>query len=380
MIFDRGNNLIKSVFKVNNTILENVKTTKYLRFTIHTKNCSFVPTLDDLSIKAKRTIYSLNNKTKISKFPLKLALKLFESLIKPILLYGAEVWGPYCNFDYIKWEPSKIEMTHTQFLKRALGCNFQTSNIMTRGEVGARPLLLDVKMKAINYIKSIFDRPSDIPYAALAFEMNNNNTPNFFRYINVNDTNISTENKKRLKTILYDDYDKYWRSIIIESSKALAYKKIKQNVSTENYLFAVKNMRHKTALSRLRLSNHKLYIETGRHLRPKLERSKRKCFICKNEIEDEIHFVVNCPLYSTERNKLFHAIRYTSKHFDQLKTDEQKFIFIMTNEDTNVMKQLAKYTYNAMQIREKVINIDNASKCFQSYVLIEPLRNVQDKS
>ena len=77
---------------------------------------------------------------------------------------------------------------------------------------------------------------------------------------------------------------------------------------------------------------------------------------------------------------MLHTIRYTNKHFDQLKTDEQKFIFIMTNEDTNVMKQLAKYTYNAMQIREKVINIDNASKCFQSYVLIEPLRNVQDKS
>ena len=180
--------------------------------------------------------------------------------------------------------------------------------------------------------------------------------------------------------ILYDDYNIYWRCKIIESTKALTYNKLKQNVSTENYLFVVKNIRHKTALSRLRLSNHKLCIETGRHLRPKLERSKRKCFICKNKIEDEIHFVVNCPLYSSERNILFHTIRYTSKHFDRLNTDEQKFIFIMTNEDTNVMKQLAKYTYNAMQIRKKVINIDNAGKCFQSYVQIDPLRNVQDKS
>ena len=202
----------------------------------------------------------------------------------------------------------------------------------------------------------------------------------FFRYVKVNDSNLITENRKRLKIILYDDYDRYWRRKIIESTTAITYNKFKQNVCTENYLIDVKNIRHKTALSRLRLSNHKLCIEIGRHLRPKLERSKRKCFICKDKIEDEIHFVVNCPLYSSERNILFHTIKYTCKHFDRLNTDEQKFIFIMTNENTNVMKQLAKFTYNSMQIRKKVIDIDNAGKCSQSYVQIEPLRNVRDRS
>ena len=132
MIFNRGNNLIKSEVNIKKVVLENVKIMKYLGFTISSKNCSFLRTLDDLSIKAKRVIYTLNSKTKISRFPIKLALMLFDVLIKPILLYGAEVWGPYTNFDYSKWEGSKIEMTHTQFLKRAIGCNFHSSNIMTR--------------------------------------------------------------------------------------------------------------------------------------------------------------------------------------------------------------------------------------------------------
>ena len=52
-------------------------------------------------------------KTKISRYLIKLALKLFDALIKPILLYGAEVWGPYTNFDYNKWEGSNVEMTYT---------------------------------------------------------------------------------------------------------------------------------------------------------------------------------------------------------------------------------------------------------------------------
>ena len=51
----------------------------------------------------------------------------------------------------------------------------------------------------------------------------------------------------------------------------------------------------------------------------------------------------------------------------------------MTNEDTNAMKQLAKYTYNAMQIRKTVIDINNVAKCFQAYVRIEPLGSLQDK-
>ena len=169
MIFNRGNNLIKSEFNIKKAGLENVKIMKYLGFTISSKNCSFLRTLDDLSIKAKRVIYTLNSKTKISRFPIKLALKVFDVLIKPILLYGAEVWRPYTNFDYSKWEGSKIEMTHTQFLKRAVGCNFHSSNIMTRGELGVRPLLTDVNIRVTTYIKNILERQDATVYSALEF-------------------------------------------------------------------------------------------------------------------------------------------------------------------------------------------------------------------
>ena len=56
--------LIKSEFKINNVVIENVKSIKYLGFTRTAKNCSFLPTLEDLSIKANRAIYTLNTKSK----------------------------------------------------------------------------------------------------------------------------------------------------------------------------------------------------------------------------------------------------------------------------------------------------------------------------
>ena len=111
-------------------------------------------------------------------------------------------------------------------------------------------------------------------------------------------------------------------------------------------------MKHKIALSRFRLSNHALMIEKGRHL--KIDKNERKCFFCENKIENEEHFLINCPLYSPERTVLENVctekcIRY--EHF----TDEQKFIFLMSNENEKIIKTLGKFISNSLIIRDKII-------------------------
>ena len=45
----------------------------------------------------------------------------------------------------------------------------------------------------------------------------------------------------------------------------------------------------------VRLSNHKLAIETGRYSRPFKKPEGRICPICKIEMEDEYHFLNICP-------------------------------------------------------------------------------------
>ena len=84
-----------------------------------------------------------------------------------------------------------------------------------------------------------------------------------------------------------------------------------------------------------------------------LERYDRKCVICKDDVEDENHFIMNCPLYSNQRfplNRLF-----KNNRFFQLCNDDQKFIFIMTNENEDVMVELAKFIFSATIIREEAI-------------------------
>ena len=75
-----------------------------------------------------------------------------------------------------------------------------------------------------------------------------------------------------------------------QSNKMRTYRLFKtiDNEKCEDYLHQVTNMRHRRALTKLRLSNHKLAIETGRsYSRPFKKPEERICLICKIEIKDE---------------------------------------------------------------------------------------------
>ena len=108
-------------------------------------------------------------------------------------------------------------------------------------------------------------------------------------------------------------------------------------------------------MCRFRVSSHELMIEKGRHSRPKVERTERKCPICKLEVGDECHFLTKCPLYNTNRLEFYTEIRKLSLEFDYL-TNIQKTIYIMRNENTSVIKNLAKFVHECMKIRKEYMS------------------------
>ena len=231
-VFNRGNKLIKADLFSNNNLLGNVKTFKYLGITVSAKNCSFSHTIEDLSTKANRAVFALNNKIKISSIPPKLALQIFNSQIVPILLYGSEVWGPYMGYDYVSWDKGKIERTHTQFIKRILGCNYRTSNNMARGEVGTRPLLTQVIKRVIAYISRFSEGNSSL--ASTAFQSELESEPNIITFVknfNLNIEELHNKSKYVVKKTVNYNYDRYWLTALKESPKALSYTLYKKSVS-----------------------------------------------------------------------------------------------------------------------------------------------------
>ena len=91
-----------------------------------------------------------------------------------------------------------------------------------------------------------------------------------------------------------------------QANKMRTYRFFKtiDNYKCEDYLHQVTNTRHRIALTKLRLSNHKLAIHTGRNSRPFEKPAERICPICKIEMEDEYHFLNICPAYQEKRCSL----------------------------------------------------------------------------
>ena len=125
----------------------------------------------------------------------------------------------------------------------------------------------------------------------------------------------------------------------------------KRNVKFESYLYQLKNVKHRIALSRFRMSSHTLMIEKGRHMRPQIERNNRKCFHCKCKIENESHFVISCLLYNAEHESLRGE---NSLHFETI-DDEQKFTFIMSNECPSLTETLARFIFNSFKKLDKAV-------------------------
>ena len=125
-----------------NVKLKVVKSFNYLGVTINS-NGNFYKTQKTLSIQASKALFSLNSLFNIVSLNISEKLKLFDSMVSPILHYGAEVWGFHKTVN--------IERIHTKFLKQILGIRQNSSNIAVYGELGRAPLIVIRKIRMIKY-------------------------------------------------------------------------------------------------------------------------------------------------------------------------------------------------------------------------------------
>lgn len=111
------------------------------------------------------------------------------------------------------------------------------------------------------------------------------------------------------------------------------------------YLDIVNVKKFQQSLSRLRLSSHRLEIETGRWTKPeKTPLDNRKCKICML-LEDEYHFILECTLYKDLRKQ------YIKKYFWN-PPNMPKFIQLCTSENRKTIRNLSIYIEKSFQLRK----------------------------
>ena len=106
----------------------------------------------------------------------------------------------------------------------------------------------------------------------------------------------------------------------------------------ENYLDNVKIKKHRVALARFRLSCHNLQIEAGRQHIPKIP---DECGV----IQDEIHALLFCRLYSEYREGFMKVFREQTMDVFQNISSTLLFRFIMNCEDPKVQRALRAFVY-----------------------------------
>lgn len=190
-----------------------------------------------------------------------------------------------------------------------------------------------------------------------------NQLSNIFN-LNLSDHSRSKHNILHLKKLLVNEFQLFWRkkinskfsmsnqTIYGQKNKLRTYVIFKRDMRQERYL-SLKNFTLRLHMSQFRLSAHKLEIERGRFYNnvyvPANQRICKQCNL--NICEDEKHFILECPLYTPQRLSLFQSCINNNPFFIQYNT-EQKFFWLFSNEDMNIISKVAEYISSCMPLRK----------------------------
>ena len=127
---------------IKDEILEISKGYKYLGITF-SRSGSFYEAKKTIAEQATKAMYALLKKVKSLYLPIDMQIDMFMKTVKPILLYGCEIWG-HGNLDI-------IERVQLKFLKHILQVKSSTPSSMIYGETGVKPLSIDIKTRIITF-------------------------------------------------------------------------------------------------------------------------------------------------------------------------------------------------------------------------------------
>ena len=283
-------------------------------------------------------------------------IKLFDALVTPILNYGCEIWG-FSNV-------IKLDCVHRKFCKWLLNVKTTTNTLSVYGELGRFPLIIERQIRAVKYW----------------FKLCNTDTTNCILRTVYKDMYTLTEINgketwlKRVKCLLqrsgYPDvwtfpssvtvhkfipflrlrlrdlYISEWREGMSQCTSLTLYRELKPVFVRSEYLTLLRNFKYRRAISRLRVSSHKLNIESGRHAG--IARADRFCSLCNlNDIEDEYHFILICPVYAEIRSVYINSYYYR-------RPSVYKLVQLLSSDKFNVLKKLALYIIEAFKMRDSL--------------------------
>ena len=127
----------------------------------------------------------------------------------------------------------------------------------------------------------------------------------------------------------------------------MLYKYIVSNIDLQFYLQKNIPTMFRKCITKIRLSSHNLFIETGRYTG--IARNERKCILCSlNVLKDEFHFVLQCTKYNDLRKK------YIKKNYWS-RPSTFKLVRLLSVENRKELCNLGKFIHLACKSRNNLV-------------------------
>ena len=320
---------------IDGQIIETTDQYCYLGINFH-RSGSFNLATNELRKKALRASYGLKRGILKDVLTGKTLVMLFDTLIKPILLYGCSVWAPHLLwFRRLSINDSRtsrgtlefiagtdIEKFHLKYLKWCLGVHSKTTNTAVWGDFGRHPILFESVKLAFDYhdrlvtlaetdktrlVVKAFEDQKLLNlgwYQSVTNLKNHYQAPQPNRDLTLYQRQGMSDSTNAMLNIRLE-FQTTWSKCTLKMAKLDFYNTIKSKFQYEPYL-DITEPYTRSSLARLRTSSHRLEVETGRYKKDKVAREERICKYCFAElkirtIDDENHVLNVCPLYSSER-------------------------------------------------------------------------------
>ena len=354
-IFEKQRQNIDRIWKYNNEDLEIVDAFCYLGVKLYyTGNLEM--TTKTLSVQAARAANNLLALFKRLSFDVKTKLALFDSLVTPIILYGAEVWGIY--------DIKNVDRIHIKFFKAILGVKQQTPNNAVYGELGRYPLSViskersfkfwihilkqkDTNSPVFNVYQYMFNRTTSNPQTKSWASLIKSELGKLGLSYMWNRQNEIIPRFTIIQQRLRDQYIQKWKASLSSMSKLDSYIRYKNTFEMEKYLQILSNDTLRKHLTSLRLVSHRLQIEIGRH--NDLARAERVCRVCNvQQTESEYHFMLVCPAYRDLR------VKFLPRYCMSWPT-LNKFDYLMKQNGNKILTNVAKFISAATKLRSEML-------------------------
>ena len=211
-----------------------------------------------LSDQARKAIFSMSHKIKsIGELPIEIMFNLFDVLIKPILIYGSDVWGLRSEL----W--GTIDKVFLQYSRCMLHVKATTNNIITVGECGRFPPSTYCQISALCYLNRLHNMESNQLAKKIFCDLVELDQQGFNTWATdasklVNDLRLDVTNDKNsffmnCKRAIQNKFKTTWITHLQNTElypRLRTYRTIKYEYIMEPYLYLVKKRHDIVKLSR----------------------------------------------------------------------------------------------------------------------------------